>query len=149
MSWSRFSVFRSRLPLYRALRRFLILFSERGFLALLLRPFWINGSSLTLVCLHRNKAGQNLFVTVFRSRLLTVEDRDDNTLSNVVLSSPLGTAFSLPPSSPRTPVSASFSTPPTAILKREALSKVPSPQRPTKAFGPYCTLYAGFAYSTT
>jgi len=67
--------------------------------------------------------------------LLAIEDCDDNTFSNVVLPSPLGTAFSLPPSSPRTPISASFSTPPTAILKREAMSKVPSPQRPTKAFG--------------
>jgi hypothetical protein len=69
---------------------------------------------------------------------VTIEDDDNNdTLSNAAVPSPppLGAAFPLPPSSPRTPVSASFSTPPTAILKREAISKVPSPQRPTKAFG--------------
>ena len=65
---------------------------------------------------------------------MNIEDDDILSNSNALPSSPLGTAFSLPPSSPRTPISASFSTPPTAILKREAMSKVPSPQRPTKAF---------------
>ncbi|PPQ86312.1 hypothetical protein CVT25_005613 [Psilocybe cyanescens] len=48
---------------------------------------------------------------------------------------PLASAFIPLPSSPRTPVSASFSTPPTAIMKREALSRVGSPQRPHKIFG--------------
>jgi hypothetical protein len=41
------------------------------------------------------------------------------------------------PSSPRTPVSSSFSTPPTAIVRREALSRVQSPQRPQKVFGAF------------
>uniref|UniRef100_A0A8H7XPF0 Telomere-associated protein Rif1 N-terminal domain-containing protein n=1 Tax=Psilocybe cubensis TaxID=181762 RepID=A0A8H7XPF0_PSICU len=48
---------------------------------------------------------------------------------------PLAAAFI--PSSPRTPIAASFSTPPTAIIKREALSRVASPQRPHKVFGAF------------
>ncbi|KAF8171296.1 hypothetical protein BJ912DRAFT_1066235 [Pholiota molesta] len=42
------------------------------------------------------------------------------------------------------PISSSFSTPPTAIVRREALSRVQSPQRPQKIFGafPSCRLHA-------
>ncbi|KAF9553877.1 hypothetical protein CPC08DRAFT_713395 [Agrocybe pediades] len=49
-------------------------------------------------------------------------------------SSALEPAFIPLPESPRTPVSSSFSTPPTAIRKREALSRPPSPQRPHKVY---------------
>ncbi|KAF8177829.1 hypothetical protein BJ912DRAFT_930200 [Pholiota molesta] len=51
--------------------------------------------------------------------------------------SPLAPAFLVQPSSPRTPISSSFSTPPTAIVRREALSRVQSPQRPQKIFGAF------------
>ncbi|KDR82377.1 hypothetical protein GALMADRAFT_237655 [Galerina marginata CBS 339.88] len=54
-----------------------------------------------------------------------------------VPSSPLAPALIIPPSTPRTPVASSFSTPPTAIIKREALHKLPSPQRPQKVFGTF------------
>ncbi|KAF8968986.1 hypothetical protein BDZ97DRAFT_1797269 [Flammula alnicola] len=59
------------------------------------------------------------------------------TVASDVPSSPLASAFNAQLSSPRTPIASSFSTPPTAVLRREALSRVPSPQRPQKVFGTF------------
>lgn len=56
---------------------------------------------------------------------------------NVPSTISLASAFVIQPSSPRTPVSASFSTPPTAVVRREALARVQSPQRPQKVFGSF------------
>ncbi|PPR07765.1 hypothetical protein CVT24_003715 [Panaeolus cyanescens] len=41
------------------------------------------------------------------------------------------------PAPPCTPIAASFSTPPTAVVKREALAQIGSPQRPTKPVGAF------------
>jgi len=54
----------------------------------------------------------------------------------VEVTTPLKPAFVVN-SSPRTPIASSFSTPPTAVLKREGLSQIPSPQRPQKVFGTF------------